>query len=417
MKKVLLYGAIAMATMLVSCDGRNGVKEPKVLKLSAAEKELVTNCNDFSFNLLAQVANTEDQENVILSPLSASVLLGMVMNGADGETLAQIRDVLGFADDASIEEINAYYRQLMDALPALDKYSKVALANGIWVREDFPVRETFVSACKDNFDAEAKNVKSFTDQKVLDEINRFAAQHTNKRIKEIVTRDMVNEQTIMALLNAVYFKAQWEKSFKKSDTKRKTFTTLNGQEIQTDMMYQSEDIKYGEDEDYQIVELPYKGGKYCADIVLPAQGIDIRTWAKGLTAERWSQMVPTYSEEVELTIPKFSLNYERELKKDLQALGMTDAFDAEWKANFTRMVEPNLGGLYVWLDMVKQKAFMQVDEEGTEAAAVTVGLMKCYATAAGHQFIADRPYLFVIREKDYGTILFAAIIGHPEWQK
>ena len=154
-----------------------------------------------------------------------------------------------------------------------------------------------------------------------------------------------------------------------------------------------------------------------ADIVLPAQGIDIRTWAKGLTAERWSQMVPTYSEEVELTIPKFSLNYERELKKDLQALGMTDAFDAEWKANFTRMVEPNLGGLYVWLDMVKQKAFMQVDEEGTEAAAVTVGLMKCFATAAGHQFIADRPYLFVIREKDYGTILFAAIIGHPEWQK
>ena len=397
--------------MLASCSG-NGVSQPKKLQFSVAEQGLVQDCNDFSFNLLAQAASSEKQENIILSPLSASMLLGMLMNGADGETLAQMRQVTGFEDDATIEEINAYYKQLIEVLPALDTETTVRLANGIWVREDFPVIEDFIQACKQSFEAEAKNVPTFVDNNVLNEINRFAAQHTNNLIKQVIDPSMVDANTAMALVNALYFKAKWQDKFKKADTKPQVFTTLNGEQIQAKMLHRTGSMRYGEDEDYQLLELPYKGGKYCADIILPAKGIDIRKWVEDLDAERWQQMLNgTSYPEVEMALPKFALKYSRRLNNDLSALGMSDAFGE--KANFSRLSKRE-----TYVDLIHQHTFMQVDEEGTEAAAVTIGLMvdKAAIDMPEKRFIADRPFVLLVREKDYGTILFAAIIGHPEWE-
>ena len=382
--------------MLASCSG-NGVSQPRKLQLSVAEQGLVQDCNDFSFNLLAQAASSEKQENIILSPLSASMLLGMLMNGADGETLAQMRQVTGFEDDATIEEINAYYKQLIEALPALDTETTVRLANGIWVREDFPVIEDFIQACKQSFDAEAKNVPTFVDNNVLNEINRFAAQHTNNLIKQVIDPSMVDENTAMALVNALYFKAKWQDKFKKADTQPQVFTTLNGEQIQAKMLRRTDRIRYGEDEDYQLLELPYKGGKYCADIILPAKGIDIRKWVEDLDAERWQQMLNgTSYPEVEMALPKFALKYSRRLNDDLKALGMSDAFGE--KANFSRLSKED-----TYVDLIHQYTFMQVDEEGTEAAAVTIGLMvdKAAIDMPEKRFIADRPFVLLVREKDY----------------
>ena len=397
--------------MLASCSG-NGVSQPRKLQLSVAEQGLVQDCNDFSFNLLAQAASNEKQENIILSPLSASMLLGMLMNGADGETLAQMQQVTGFEDDATIEEINAYYKQLIDVLPALDTETTVRLANGIWVREDFPVIEDFIQACKQSFEAEAKNVPTFVDNNVLNEINRFAAQHTNNLIKQVIDPSMVDENTAMALVNALYFKAKWQDKFKKADTKPQVFTTLSGEQIQAKMLRRTGSMRYGEEKDYQLLELPYKGGKYCADIILPAKGIDIRKWVEDLDAERWQQMLNgTSYPEVEMALPKFALKYSRRLNDDLKALGMSDAFGE--KADFSRLSKEE-----TYVDLIHQYTFMQVDEEGTEAAAVTIGLMvdKAAIDMPEKRFIADRPFVLLVREKDYGTILFAAIIGHPEWE-
>lgn len=399
--------------MFVSCSG-NGVTQPKQLKMSVAEQQLVQNCNDFSFDLLAQAASSETQENIILSPLSASMLLGMLMNGADGETLAQMQEVVGFDDDATIEEINAYYKQLIEVLPALDTETTVRLANGIWVREDFPVMAAFIQACKQHFDAEAKNVPTFTDSKVLNDINRFAANHTNNLIKQVIDPSMVDENTVMALVNALYFKAKWQDKFKKELTKPQTFTTLSGEQIQADMLHRTAEMRYGEDDDCQLLELPYKGGKYCADIILPAQGIDIRRWIADLDAERWQQMLGNmFYPQVELALPKFALKYSRRLNDDLSALGMPDAFGA--KADFSRLSDEE-----TYVDLIHQYTFMQVDEEGTEAAAVTIGIMEPKAEDIPmdfRRFIADRPFVLLVREKDYGTILFTTIIGHPKWQK
>lgn len=410
MKTKFFFISLLAAIVLNGCY-YNGVTQPKSLKLNQTEKELVQHCNDFSFNLLARVANNDAQENVILSPLSASMLLGMMMNGADGETLAQMEAVTGFGEDVAIEDINAYYSQLIDVLPALDKYSVVKIANGAWVREDFPVRDTFVQVCKKNYEATVKNVPSFTDPKVLEDINDYASQHTNKRIKQVIDPSMVDNNTVMALLNALYFKSVWKEKFKKADTHAQDFTTLSGAKIKTDMMHNSEEWKCGEGEDYQLVELPYKGDKYCADVVLPAKGLDIRKWLLTLNGERWKEMIShTSTYKINVALPKFSLSYNRKLNEDLQALGMKDAFDAA-KADFSRM-----SSVSTWVDLMQQYTFMQVDEEGTEAAAVTVSLFTKNEPMY-KDFIADRPFLFIIRERDGGTILFTALIGHPEWQK
>lgn len=403
---------IAAMVIFVSCETGNGVKQTKALQFSPAEKQMVQHCNDFSFNLLAQAAANEQSENIILSPLSASMLLGMLMNGADGETLAQIREMLGF-EDAPIDEINDYYRQLIDVLPALDQYTLLNLANGIWVAERFPLQADFVQACHQSFDAEAKNVPTFVDDNVLADINRFAAAHTNNRIKDIIDRSMVDDNTVMALVNALYFKAKWKDKFKATQTHKQKFTTLNGVEIQTDFMHRTDEMTYNEGDDFQLLELPYKGSKYCADIILPAEGIDIRTFVASMDAERWHEMTSGMQyPRVELALPKFSLKYQRCLNADLQALGMTDAFSGQ--ADFSRLSEHE-----AYLSLVNQYTFMQVDEEGTEAAAVTIGLVadKAAEPMDFRRFIADRPFLFVIRERDYGTILFTALIGHPEMQK
>ena len=417
----ILFGSVVLGLcaillcliMFASCSG-NGVSQPKKLQFSYSEQELVQGCNDFSFDLLAQAAANEQQENIILSPLSASMLLGMLMNGADGETLLQIQEMLGFDNDAAIEEINAYYRQLIDVLPALDQYTNVKLANGIWVAERFPIFVEYTEACRRSFDAEVKNVPSFADQKVIDDINRFAAQHTNNLIKKIITRDMVSDETVMALVNALYFKAKWQDKFKKELTKPQKFTTLAGDEIQTNMLHRTAEMIYGEDDDYQLLELPYKGGKYCADIILSAEGIDIRRWVQDLDAERWQEMLDgTFRPEVELALPKFALKYDRLLNADLQALGMEDAFGG--RANFSHLSDQP-----TYVDLIKQYCFMQFDEEGTEAAAVTIGIKNdavVFEPMNRRKFVAERPFMLVIRERDYGTILFTAIIGHPAWEK
>lgn len=418
MRKILWSGVFALISIfclfvMVSCETGNGVKQVKALQFSPAEKQMVQHCNDFSFNLLAQAAANEQSENIILSPLSASMVLGMLMNGADGETLAQIREMLGF-EDAPIDENNDYYRQLIDVLPALDQYTLLNLANGIWVVERFPLQADFVQACKQSFDAEAKNVPTFVDDNVLNDINRFAAQHTNNRIKDIINRRMVDANTVMALVNALYFKAKWQDKFQSSQTSKQKFTTLLGNQIQTDFMHRTDEMRYSEGDDYQLVELPYKGGKYCADIILPAQGTDIRTFVASMDEQRWQEMT-SYMEnpEVELALPKFSLTYDRRLNDDLQALGMTDAF-SDLTAIFSRLSDKPS-----YLSLVHQYTFMQVDEEGSEAAAVTIGLVgeKSVVPMEFRRFIADRPFLFIIRERDYGTILFTALIGHPEMQK
>lgn len=408
LRSIKLSGVVLFAILLLGCSGGNGVKEVKRLAFDSQQRQLSANCNDFSFNLLNTVAEGDQSANIIVSPLSASMLLGMVMNGADGNTLAQMRLTLGFGDEFSTETVNDYYRQLIDALPALDRTNKVMIANSMWVQDGFDLLASFTDVNHDYFYAKTDNV-DFHNPKTADKINKWASDNTKGLIKEVVKADEIADM-MAVLANALYFKGIWDEQFEKTDTRNKDFTTAAGQTGKVPTMHLTKELFYTDTEEGQLLQMDYKEHQYCMDIYLPAKGVDLRESLRGLTSEVWGQWLENMREyEVSVALPKFECRYNSEFNKPLQQMGITDAFSAF--ANFSRMSSTPL-----YLSLVKQFCYMKVDEEGTEAAAVTwAGVEKCSAPPPleHRDFIADHPFAVFIREKQFGTILFTAIVGNP----
>lgn len=384
----------------------NGVKTPKQLSFSSADEQLLYRTNEFSFNLLSYVSGEEVKPNVILSPLSASMMLGMVMNGADGETLSEMQIALGF-EGLSQDDINAYYKQLVETLPALDTVTIVKIANSIWIDNAFPVKQGFVDVNRQSFNAAAGNV-DMHDASTAGLINKWAADNTNNLIKNVVSPEDIYD-CVMILANALYFKGLWEGEFDEYATRERPFHLLGGGQKNVMMMHRTDHLAYAETEAGQLLELPYKGGQYCMDILLPAQGSDIKDVVSQLTVEKWDgYLAQKYYPEVNVALPKFKLKYNRSLTDDLRAIGIRRALSPA--AQF-----PLISDISTYLAWVKQFCYLAVDEKGSEAAAVTIG--GNYTTSVELNpiidFIADRPFLVVIREKSYGTILFTALIGDP----
>ena len=241
-------------------------------------------------------------------------------------------------------------------------------------------------------------------------INQWADEKTNHLITDIVKPENI-QNAIMVLANALYFKGKWETEFQKNNTYQRDFTLRSGEKKKVDMMHLSEEgFEYADVKNGQLLELNYKGGKYCMDILLPKQGLDIKDMLAELTLDKWEAALERLQYmTVNVALPKVKLRYNRDLTEDLKAAGIKRAFDAS--AQFSK-VSP----LPTFLGWVKQFCYMAVDEEGTEAAAVTVGEYECTAIPVDRVFVADRPYLMVIREKKYGSILFVAVVGEPNWE-
>ncbi|MBQ8099844.1 MAG: serpin family protein [Paludibacteraceae bacterium] len=387
-----------------------GIRQPKQLSFNSTEEQLLYRTNEFSMNMLSLIGqNEEDKANICFSPLSASMALGMMMNGADGDTYRQMQRTLGF-EGATEEDINSYYHQLLETLPAIDTTTVVNIANALWLRQDYPFYADYKERLRTLFNATIDNVDDFRQQATIDMINQWAADHTNNLIKEIISPESVSENTVMILANALYFKGIWEKIFDKKLTRKGTFTTLSNRETQTDMMHMHEALLYTETEEMQMVELDYKDREYCMDILLPRKGTDMNRFLDGLTLERWENYLRSLhmNDDVWIQLPKFKFSYNRSLTEDLQKAGITDAF-LPLQADFSRLSER-----MPYIDDVSQFCYISVDEESTEAAAVTVVLAE--ATSSGEPplaFVADHPFVFVIREKQYGTILFTGIVGDP----
>ena len=451
MKKTILF---AMAVVFCACnvqvlhpddksyenhdwDDGNGVTTPVVLKLSSRQEQLLQQSNEFSLNLLRQVYEAEtESENVIISPLSASMALSMLMNGADGETLKQMKATLGFGD-WSEEDVNEFNKLMLTSLPCLDTCTQMELANSLWFQEGFPVQDAFTELNKQYFMAQVENV-DFTNPATADLINAWAAKHTHDLIKKVVNPEMIAD-CVTLLANALYFKGVWADKFDKEQTIDEDFTSSKNVRQVVDMMHKWKNMKYCylSDKNAQLLELDYLGGAYCMDLLLPSKDSDIPTLLKSLQADEmqtwenkfWPEDEIEYYdyeademktvrqrrlEEVKVQMPKFTLRYERKLNNDIQALGMKDMFNMSL-ANFSRLSE-----IPTYVSFVKQNTFMSVDEAGTEAAAVTtIGLE---GTSIGEppkvpEMYINRPFLLFIREKQYGTILFAAVIGNPNEKK
>jgi serpin B len=373
-------------------------------QLSIAEQRVIAGSNQFAFSLFREIAGSAPAgSNVFISPFSVSMALGMTMNGAEGGTFDAMRGTLGFRE-MSRDEINASYRSLIDLLRGLDKGVELRIGNSIWYRQNLEVLPEFVASSTASFDATVRAL-DFSSPSAVTTINDWVKASTAGKISTIV--DAIPEDMVMYLINAIYFKGSWRDAFDPADTSPGTFATSSGA-ISVPMMHQTSQLAYSETDELQAVELPYGRSAYAMTVVLPKPGRTATTLVADIDGERWSAIAGSSSRaEVELFLPKFKLEWEDMLNRPLIALGMGVAFTD--RADFSRI--RSAGDLMI--SEVRHKTYVDVNEEGTEAAAVTsVGVVVTSAPARVVMRV-DRPFVVVLREKLSGTILFVGKIENP----
>lgn len=390
---------------VAACSDAAGPLESLPRNLTAAETSVVSAANEFGLDLFSRLVAEAPTENVFFSPLSAYFALGMAANGADGETLAEMRATLAQVD-LDEELANEAYRGLLDLFLGLDDEVQFDIANSIWHRIELPVRPEFVETSRRTFDARVEGL-DFDDPAAPDEINRWVAERTNGRISELI--QSLSPQDVMLLLNAIYFKGTWQHEFDPDRTRDDSFTRADGSAADVRMMVRERVrlLRHQRSERFEGIELLYGRGAYVLTILLPPDGVLPADLVSGVDADVWADWMEGFVEtdEIEqIELPRFRLEWEKSLVDELRAMGMNHAFD---DADLSRLAEGG-GGLFI--SDVRQKAFVEVNEEGTEAAAVTSVNV---AERGVPTFRADRPFLFGIRERFSGTLLFVGQLLDP----
>jgi serpin B len=330
----------------------------------------------------------------------------MTLNGANGATRDSMARTLEFAG-LTQQDINKSYKSLITLLKGIDPKVVFQIANSIWYRPDLRVEQAFKDVNMEYFNAEINSI-DFGSATAPATINGWVDRNTNGKIKEIVP-DPIPRDMVMYLINAIYFKGTWTYRFDPAYTRDDVFTLPTGSTVPCKMMSMKSTLKYAENDQCQVLDLPYGDAGFSMTIVLPKKGTSIDDFTGKLTQQQWNLWLGSLEKkEGDVYLPKFKLEYSKKLNDALKAMGMTLAFTPGF-ADFTKI--DTRGGLFI--SEVQHKTFVQVDEEGTEAAAVTsVGVGR---TSIGDNFVmrVDRPFIFVIRENNTGTILFLGKIIQP----
>jgi serine protease inhibitor len=367
--------------------------------LTAAEVATIGASNAFGFDLLKEVTAETPDRTVFLSPFSASMALGMTLNGAAGPTWEAMRDALRF-QGLEEDEINAAYRGLLELITGLDPTVQVAVANSVWYREGLPLLSSFRRRVEESFDAAVRGL-DFGAPGAAATINDWVREATRGRIEEMVD-DPIPGQVVAYLMNATWFKAGWTEPFNRELTRTAPFHLPDGTTRPVELMMRDDTLAHAGNGRWGAVDLPYGGGAFAMTVVVPRGRTTLPEVLAELDAPGWEALVGELrASRVMVSLPRFELEWEGSLNDALRAMGMGRAFDPG--ADFSRMVEG--GG--IWIDEVKQKSFVRVDEEGTEAAAVTSVAM---VSSMPPEVRADRPFLFVLRERLSGTILFMGAV-------
>jgi serpin B len=410
---LLISMAITGTYFGASCDKNNGgtdVKElpdPIRITLRSAEEKMVRADQQFAFdffaNLFDEEAFTEDK-NFMVSPLSLSMALAMTMNGAAGETDRVMKKTLQM-DDYSKTEINSYYKKLKEALLKTDPTTKLSIANAIFANRQVAVHPDFIKTNQLYYDATVQPV-DFSDATTTDIINKWASDQTHGLIRKVIER--TNAQDLMYLLNALYFKGMWSTGFHARNTTQRPFTYENGARKSVDMMRQTAKFNYTENQNLQLVQLPYGNQAFSMMVLLPREGKkmkDVVTAAR--QGDYWSGLKSGLREaEVELFLPKFKTKYSKKLNDVLTRMGMGITFtDA---ADFS-----GISDIPARISFVKQDTYISTDESGTEAAAVTTVGMEMTSMPTQPKkviFNAERPFIYIIQENSTGAILFMGAV-------
>ena len=407
---------IAMMTAVITGCSRDNEESDSApvyagtIELTSAQKELVDSTNAFSFNLFNQIIESRKgneslyKQSIIVSPLSITYALSMLNNGAAGNTQAQINNVLGFGD-TGVDSINDFCKKMMESVPELDPRTKVMIANNFYVNKPYELKQEFTQAANTYYNAYPET-RDFHDGKTLDVINRWANDHTEKMIDKILDKSTFNPDAVSYLLNAIYFKGIWANKFDKNETVDEQFRHLG---YSTDvsirpMMHQNDKFRYAAIDNYQVLQLPYGNKSFQMTILLPIFIDNEDVLPPVSLAEIWNKINSRNMSTalVDVKLPRFETSTDLELRKIMSALGMPDAFDPDM-ADFS-----DFCNIPTYIGLMKQVAKIKLDEEGTEAAAVTVTGM-CYESARDMwtvSFHANHPFYYVISECSTGTILF-----------
>ena len=364
---------------------------PKEIELAEGEQELINSNNDFAFNLFRKARG---EKSKILSPLSVTFALGMLNNSAEGQTLQEINQTLGFGE-AGADAINAFCQKMLKESNTLDEKTKALIANTIFVNEGcgYRLQEGFVDKVNTYYDAQPQN-RDFYDGETMDVINQWASDHTMGMIPKVLNEKTFKPYSISYLLNALYFKGIWSSPFRKENTQDEPFG--GGDEVP--MMHMEKSIGYAENDLYQAVRLPYGNGAYRMDVFLPREGKTVGEVLETLSGSNWQQKYQNTL--IDLKLPRFETSTNQPLVQVMAELGMPTAFTEE--AEF-----PYFCNAPCCISDMFQVAKIKLDEEGTEAAAVTViGVETTSMPPVPTSFHANRPFLYVISEQSTSAIFF-----------
>ncbi|MFW6327477.1 MAG: serpin family protein [Bacteroidota bacterium] len=384
-------------------------RQMKEIHLSPVAKQIVEKDNQFGFELFHNLTETEQEvKNTMISPVSVALALAMTYNGATDSTKKAMENTLNL-EGLTTEQINQSYKDLMEALLSVDQKVTVEMANSIWSKQGFTVEDEFIKVNGDYYNAEVREL-DFSDPIAKDIINGWISDKTHGKIQDVI--ESIEPSVVMYLINALYFNGFWKYQFDESDTKTEPFYTVDGSEVQTDMMQMEADLKYYRDERFEAIELPYGRGNYSMICLLPDAGYSVNELIMDLSVSRWNEMLYGWTEKgIQLHLPKLKFEYKKELKEILTSLGMGIAFTPE-EADFSG-INP-LKELFI--SKVIHQTFLEVDEKGTEAAAVTV--VEIRETSSGgsgspYRIRFDRPFLFAIQENSTKTIMFMGKVINP----
>jgi len=409
MKKHLFI--ILMALLVVSCTNQNDPITPiptdaKPILLNVGMEKRINQDNEFAFDLLKKTIAGFDQANVFVSPLSVSIALGMAWNGANGQTKTEMETALKMSG-MSVSDINEYYKLMQTTLPTIDPTTKLSIANSLWYRTGFPVKSDFLQINSDYFNAYVREL-DFSQAWAKDTINNWCAKKTNNLIKNPL--DKISSDAVMYLVNAIYFKGIWRKHFETKNTAEANFTNELGSEVKVNMMYQKDTFAYAQDNYAQYLDMPYGNNAFSMTVILPNEGKTTKDVLSYLTAEVWNNRLQSFlTKQVEVYFPRFKTQNKFELIDPLKNMGMNLAFTED--ADFSKISD-----IKILISRVIHNTYVEVTEEGTEAAAVTI--IGFGTTSTGPQptpiFKVNKPFLFVIREKSTGVILFIGKMGNIE---
>jgi serpin B len=382
----------------------------EVRSVKKVDGRVIAATSRFSFKLYNQLLKQRTTKNVFVSPSSVILALAMTYNVAEGETRQAMARALEL-EGLSLEEVNRAFADLKSTLNTADPKLQLKIANSLWARKGFSLKPDFIQRTKESYSAEVTSL-DFSNPAAPATINSWVRNHTDNRIDKIV--DEIRPDTVLFLVNAIYFKGQWTTEFEKGKTREDDFNLAGGGQKKLPMMSRAGKYNYYKGKDFQAVSLPYGTGRMSMYVFLPDKSTSLDQFERNLTVADWEAWMKSFRVAPgEVMLPRFKLEYEVDLNDALKSLGMADAFDSQ-RANFSGIAQ--LGLERIFISKVKHKTFAEVNEEGTVAAAVTgVGAVMTSVQPPQENFImkVDRPFFVAIRDNLTGTLLFMGSITDP----